>query len=116
MIKKIAILAIEKADGSVVLSAGEKGDIATQARELIRMANDSEDHDLVRVTAIGEMGVLKQRKWKRNVPDEIASQIDYDAVDTDEIRAKLKAKGVNVPGRLTNENLVKLAIASGVEV
>jgi len=129
MIKKLAVLVIEKADGSVSTFVGEKGDIATQARNLIRETNDAPSHDIAAITALGSTGVLKQKRWKMNLPavvapvlvpvDTLAEELDdedAEGPDAEEIRAKLKEKGVKVPPRITIDNLIKLAIDNGVEV
>ena len=132
-IKKLAVLVVEKADGSISLSAGEKGDVFTAARDLIRETNDAESHDIARITALGMDGLLKQRKWKGNFPSvpsaepvesvdsanapaEDAGDEEADGPDAEDIRAKLKEKGVKVPPRITIDNLIKLAIDNGVEV
>ena len=73
MIKKLAILAIEKADGTVELQAGEKGEIREFARDLIRSLNDNPGHDIAQVTALSLDGTLKRRKWKENWPAEVAA-------------------------------------------
>lgn len=73
MIKKLAILAIEKADGTVELQAGEKGEIREFARDLIRSLNDNPGHDVAQVTALGSDGILKRRKWKENWPAEVVA-------------------------------------------
>lgn len=75
MIKKLAILAIEKADGTVELQAGEKGEIREFARDLIRSLNDNPGHDVAQVTALGSDGILKRRKWKENWPAEVAAPV-----------------------------------------
>lgn len=119
MIKKLAVLVIEEADGTLTLSAGEKGDIATQARELIRATNDTEAHGIARITAIGEAGVLKQRKWKANVTESVAPAIEGsedESPDAEAIRAALKEKGVKVPPRISIDNLLNLAVEHGVKV
>lgn len=124
MFKKLAILVVEKADGSISLSAGEKGDVATMARDLIRETNDTPAHDVARITALGEAGVLKQRKYKANVPAtlvEVATESveveDEDlSADADKIRAALKEKGVKVPPRISLDKLVEMAVQNGVEV
>lgn len=132
-IKKLAVLVIEKADGSISLSAGEKGDVFLMARDLIRETNDAESHDIARITALGMDGLLKQRKWKKNIPsapsvspaesvdsaDALADEVgdeEADGPDAEDLRAKLKEKGVKVPPRITINNLIKLAIDNGVEV
>ena len=73
MIKKLAILAIEKADGTVELQAGEKGEIREFARDLIRSLNDNPGHNVAQVTALSLDGTLKRRKWKENWPAEVAA-------------------------------------------
>ena len=127
-IKKLAVLVIEKSDGSISLSAGEKGDVSTLARDLIRETNDSTSHDVACITALGMAGVLKQKKWKGNLPTSApsvdpvdppvgdAGDEDAEGPDAEDIRAKLKEKGVKVPPRITIDNLIKLAIDNGVEV
>ncbi|MBK9580286.1 MAG: hypothetical protein IPO40_24740 [Fibrobacteres bacterium] len=131
MIKKLAVLVIEKADGSISLSAGEKGKIAMDARDLIRETNDTPGHDVACITALSMTGVLKQKKWKGNLPTSApaveaadpvetpagdAGDDDAEGPDAEDIRAKLKEKGVKVPPRITIDNLIKLAIDNGVEV
>lgn len=131
MIKKLAVLVIEKADGTHTLSIGEKGPIAAEARELIRAVNDSGSREFERITALGEAGVLKHKRWKGNSPasapavepvDPVdppagdAGDEDAEGPDAEDIRAKLKEKGVKVPPRITIDNLIKLAIDNGVEV
>ena len=80
MIKKLAILAIEKADGTVELQAGEKGEIREFARDLIRSLNDNPGHDVAQVTALGSDGILKCRKWKENWPAEVVAPVATPAV------------------------------------
>ena len=72
MIKKLAVLVIEKADGTVETQTGEKGEIREFARDLIRSLNDAEAHDVAQVTALGSDGILKRRKWKQNWLAEVA--------------------------------------------
>lgn len=127
-IKKLAVLVIEKSDGSISLSAGEKGDVSALARDLIRKTNDTTSHDVACITALGMTGVLKQKKWKGNLPAaapaveavdppaDDAGDEDAEGPDAEDIRAKLKEKGVKVPPRITIDNLIKLAIDNGVEV
>ncbi len=132
MIKKLAVLIVEKADGSVETSIGEKGDIYQKGRELKRKLNDDEIHDVFRVTAVGTTGVLVQAKWKKNSPpdevvevatesvEEIPEEIEDDQTDASAdvaaIRAALKAKDVKVPPRISVDKLIEMAIAHGVEV
>lgn len=129
MIKKLAILVIEKADGSCTTKVGEKGDISAEARALIRAANDNPGHDNERITALGEAGVLKSRKWKGAaasaapttlVPEPEPESTDGDeeeteGADADAIRALLKEKGVRVPPRISLDNLIKMAQEHGIE-
>ena len=114
MITKLAVLIIEKADGTLTLSAGEKGDVIFKAKDLIRKVNDSGDASYARVTALGEIGVLKQRRWKQ--PGVVATEDLAEGADADELRAALKQKGVSVPPRISIENLINLAIKNGVKV
>ena len=142
MIKKLAVLVIEKADGSQDVMVGEKGEIVPAAREMIRAENDVRTGDVVRITALGEAGVLKQRRWKLAASpsptvDDVEAEASTEGVeaeagadeeaeekaeekaegpDADEIREKLKAKGIKVPPRISVDNLVKMAIEAGVEV
>ena len=80
MIKKLAILAIEKADGTVELQAGEKGEIREFTRDLIRSLNDNPGHDIAQVTALSLDGTLKRRRWKQNWPAEAAAPISAPVV------------------------------------
>lgn len=127
MIKKLAILVIEKADGSCTTKVGEKGDISAEARALIRAANDKPGHDIERITALGEAGVLKSRKWKgaaapaapvAPITDPEIPEVDEEepeGADADAIRALLKEKGVKVPPRISLDNLIKMAQEHGIE-
>ena len=83
MIKKLAVLVIEKADGTVETQTGEKGEIREFARDLIRSLNDADTHNVAQVTALGSDGILKRRKWKQNWPAEVAPvTISQDAEDS----------------------------------
>lgn len=65
MLKKPAVLLIEREDGKVEILHGEKGDIYSLARDHIRNINDCGNKDRVaRVTGFGVDGVLKQHRWK----------------------------------------------------
>lgn len=131
MIQKLAVLVVEKADGSVVLTAGSKGDIIVEGKALIRSTNESSDHDIARITVLGQMGVIKERTWKGNAREVKPAPVvggtpagsgegDDDegnqSADVAAIREALKAKGVKVPPRINIENLLALAIEHGVEV
>lgn len=113
MIQKLAVLVVEKADGTTIATPGEKGDITTKAKTLIHEINDSEAHDVYRVTALGTMGVLKERRWKANAPT--ASAPAEETADVQALREALKAKGVKVPPRISADNLLALAVEHGVE-
>lgn len=124
--KKPAVLIVIKSDGSVSLKAGEKGEIYTEARALIHSLNLGPAHDVARVVALGEKGVLKSFKWKANTPTASApvqdpadeqdegEEIDSPA-DVQALREALKAKGVKVPPRISVDNLLALAVEHGVE-
>lgn len=133
MIKKLAVLVIEKADGAVEIRPGEKGDIYAAAREEKRRLNGEESHDVARLTAFGSDGIIIQAKWKSNMPtaevaapaatesvEEIPEEIEDDQTDASAdvaaIRAALKAKDVKVPPRISVDKLIEMAIAHGVEV
>ena len=128
---KIAVLVVLKSDGAVALKAGEKGCIYTEARELIRSLNDGPAHDVARVVALGEAGTLKSYKWKANMPAAHVAPVAPAAVETEDdaeegddtasstdskaLRAALKAKGVSVPPRISDDKLIAFAIEHGVE-
>lgn len=128
MIHKLAVLVVEKADGTTIATPGEKGEIVSTGKELIRETNDSESHDIFRVTILGLAGVIKERRWKINAPA-IAESIPPAAVvhgeeeqieevasaDVQALREALKAKGVKVPPRISVDNLLALAVEHGVE-
>lgn len=133
MIKKLAVLVIEKADGAVEIRPGEKGDIYAAAREEKRRLNGEASHDVARLTAFGSDGIIIQAKWKSNIPavevaapavtesvEEIPEEIEDDQIDASAdvaaIRAALKAKDVKVPPRISVDKLIEMAIAHGVEV
>ena len=117
MIERLAVLAIDKADGSLELVPGEKGEIYTKTREMIRTLNATEGHSVLRLRAFYQGGLLKGYKFKGNIraASEAEEAEDTDALAKD-IRAKLKAKGVNVPPRIGDAKLLELAEKHGVEV
>lgn len=128
MVQKLAVLVVEKSDGSVVMTHGSKGEIYQAARAMIRELNDSGAHDVARVTALGQVGVLKERTWKSNVPavgvpaqeqDREGEHDDQEEIDSpadvQALRAALKAKGVKVPPRINADTLIELAIEHGIE-
>ena len=133
MIKKLAVLVIEKADGAVEIRPGEKGDIYAAAREEKRRLNGEASHDVARLTAFGSDGIIIQAKWKANIPamevaapvvtesvEETPEETEDDQIDASAdvaaIRAALKAKDVKVPPRISVDKLIEMAIAHGIEV
>ena len=116
MIEKLATLAIDKADGSLDLVAGEKGEIYQKARGLIRELNGKTSHDVLRIRAFFHGGVLKDYKFKANIVAVTSSVEASEEPDADILREALKAKGVKVPPRISLEKLVELAVENGVEV
>ena len=137
MIKKLAVLVIEKADGAVEIRPGEKGDIYAAAREEKRRLNGEASHDVARLTAFGSDGIIIQAKWKSNIPavevaapavtesveeipEEIPEETEDDQTDASAdvaaIRAALKAKDIKVPPRISVDKLIEMAIAHGIEV
>lgn len=115
MIEKLATLAIDKADGSLDLVAGEKGEIYQKARGLIRELNAKASHDVLRIRAFFHGGVLKDYKFKANIIA-VNFAVEISGPDADILREALKAKGVKVPPRISLEKLVELAVENGVEV
>jgi len=122
MIERLAVLAIDKADGSLELVSGEKGEIYQKTRAMIRELNATEGHQILRLRAFYQGGLLKGYKFKDNI--RAASPAPAPAPEEDEdsdelakrIRAELKAKGVNVPPRIGDAKLLELAEKHGVEV
>lgn len=116
MIERLAVLAIDKADGSLELVPGEKGDIYQMTRAKIRELNALPSHDVLRLRAFYQGGLLKGYKFKANIIAASAAPEE----DSDElakrIRADLKAKGVSVPPRIGDAKLLELAEKHGVEV
>jgi hypothetical protein len=126
MIQKLAVLVVEKSDGSVVMTHGSKGEIYQSARALIHSLNDSGTHDVARVTALGQVGVLKERTWKANIPAVVAPVQEVEAeqdepeeidspADVQALRDALKARGIRVPPRINADTLLALAIEHGIE-
>jgi len=119
MIEKLAVLAIDKADGSLSLESGEKGEIYQKTRQMIRDLNALPSHDVLRLRAFYHAGVLKEYKFKANInavskaPE--PEETDDDEPDAKALREALKAKGVKVPPRIGIDALLKLAIDNGVE-
>jgi hypothetical protein len=118
MIEKLAVLAIDKADGSLSLESGEKGEIYQKTRQMIRDLNAKPSHDVLRLRAFYHAGVLKEYKFKANIVAATAAPVVEDDTDADAkaVREALKAKGVKVPPRIGIDALLKLAIENGVEV
>lgn len=127
MIKKLAILVIEKA-GSIETLAGEKGEIYAAARELIRETNDSGNPDKIcRITAIGQDGILKKKTWKDAIPPDPVTEdapVEVDSEDEEEgsapedeaktLRSKLRTAGVTYSPRSGVEVLRKLVADAGI--
>lgn len=118
MIEKLAVLAIDKADGSLELVPGEKGEIYQKTRGMIRELNAKPGHGVLRLRAFYAGGLLKGYKFKSEIiasAPVVEEEDDSDEVAA-EVRAKLKAKGVKVPPRISIERLLEMAIANGIEV
>lgn len=82
MIKKLAVLVIEKADGTIEFRAGEKGEIAELARSTEHALNDAGNgHDVFRLCAFGPAGLFRETKWKFNAPAEVAPVTISQVVD-----------------------------------
>lgn len=76
MIKKLAVLVIEKADGTMEFRAGEKGEIAELARSTEHALNDAGNkHDVFRLCAFGPAGLFRETKWKFNAPAEVSAPV-----------------------------------------
>lgn len=120
MIERLAVLAIDKADGSLELVPGEKGEIYQKTRAMIRELNATEKHDVLRLRAFYQGGLLKGYKFKGNIRAASPASAPEEEEDSDElakrIRAELKAKGVSVPPRIGDAKLLELAEKHGVEV
>jgi hypothetical protein len=121
MIEKLAVLAIDKADGSLSLESGEKGEIYQKTRQMIRDLNAKPSHDVLRLRAFYHAGVLKEYKFKANIvaatsAPAVEPEPDETDADAKAVREALKAKGVKVPPRISIDALLKLAIENGVEV
>lgn len=94
MIAKLAVLVIEKKDGSVETVAGEKGDIVTLVREEIRAANDNPANDIYRITAFGSIGIIKDRRYKLGTPAPVQSAGSVED-EAKELRRIMKEAGKN---------------------
>ena len=129
MIERLAVLAIDKADGSLELVPGEKGEIYQKTRAMIRELNAMPSHDVLRLRAFYQGGLLKGYKFKANIiaatkPDPVVEAPEPEpedaeveaSADAKAVREALKAKGVKVPPRIGIDALLKLAIDNGVEV
>ena len=118
MIEKLAVLAIDKADGTLELVAGEKGEIYTKTRDMIRELNATPGHKVLRLQAFYKGGLLKGYKFKDNIRA-VSEPVESDESDDEvakRVRAALKEKGVAVPPRISVEKLLELANKHGVEV
>lgn len=121
MIERLAVLAIDKADGSLELVSGEKGEIYQKTRNMIRELNATDGHSVLRLRAFYQGGLLNGYRFKANI---IAATSSAPSVEEEEdsdevakrVRTELKAKGVNVPPRIGDAKLLELAEKHGVEV
>lgn len=120
MIERLAVLAIDKADGSLELVSGEKGEIYQKTRAMIRELNATEGHDVLRLRAFYQGGLLKGYKFKSNIraASEVVIEDEVDESDdlAKDIRSQLKAKGVKVPPRIGGARLLELATEHGIMV
>ncbi len=125
MIKKLAVLVVEKA-GSVETLAGEKGEIYAAAREMIREINDAGNPDgVLTVTALGSTGTLKRYRWKEAIhatesaaPSIVAPASEEEEGDDEdeakELRAKLRGAKISYSPRSGLDLLRKLVADAGL--
>lgn len=129
MIKKLAVLVVEKA-GSVETLAGEKGEIYAAAREMIREINDAGNPDgVLSVTALGSTGTLKQYRWKEAIhatessasapvaptsEEEEGEDEDEAKAEAKELRAKLRGANISYSPRSGLDLLRKLVADAGL--
>lgn len=125
MIKKLAVLVVEKA-GSVETLAGEKGEIYAAAREMIREINDAGNPDgVLSVTALGSTGTLKRYLWKEAIhatesaaPSIVAPASEEEEGDDEdeakELRAKLRGAKISYSPRSGLDLLRKLVADAGL--
>lgn len=135
MLEQPAVLLIEYADGTVETKAGNKGDIYTEARNLIE-ALCYENPGVYQVLALDKRGVLKGKKFHDFTPspaapaasvapaaDESADEPDTDAQESNEgddeaeakeLRAKLRAAKIPYSPRSGIDLLRKMVADAGL--
>ena len=117
MLKKPAVLLVEKAGGKVETIAGELGEIYSAARELRNETNDSGNPDsILRIMAMSGRGVRAEYKFKdaiRSQPVESETVIDNgdggegDEAEAKELRKILRDAGVSYSPRAGLDHLRK---------
>lgn len=114
MLKKPAVLLVEKAGGRVETIAGELGEIYSAARELRNETNDSGNPDsILRIMAMSGRGVRAEYKFKdaiRSQPVESESVVDKtedDEAEAKELRKILRDAGVSYSPRAGLDHLRK---------
>ena len=117
MLKKPAVLLVEKAGGKVETIAGELGEIYSAARELRNETNDSGNPDsILRIMAMSGRGVRAEYKFKdaiRSQPVESETVIDKvdggegDEDEAKELRKILRDAGVSYSPRAGLDHLRK---------
>ena len=115
MLKKPAVLLVEKAGGKVETIAGELGEIYSAARELRNETNDSGNPDsILRIMAMSGRGVRAEYKFKdaiRSQPVESETVIDKgdggegDEAEAKELRKALRDAGVSYSPRAGLDHL-----------
>ena len=117
MLKKPAVLLVEKAGGKVETIAGELGEIYSAARELRNETNDSGNPDsILRIMAMSGRGVRAEYKFKdaiRSQPVESEAVIDNGEggeggeAEAKELRKILRDAGVSYSPRAGLDHLRK---------
>lgn len=114
MLKKPAVLLVEKAGGKVETIAGELGEIYSAARELRNETNDSGNPDsILRIMALSGRGVRAEYKFKdaiRSQPVESETVVDNpegDEAEAKELRKTLRDAGVSYSPRAGLDHLRK---------
>lgn len=117
MLKKPAVLLVEKAGGKVETIAGELGEIYSAARELRSETNDSGNPDsILRIMAMSGRGVRAEYKFKdaiRSQPVESETVIDNGEggeggeAEAKELRKILRDAGVSYSPRAGLDHLRK---------
>ena len=117
MLKKPAVLLVEKAGGKVETIAGELGEIYSAARELRNETNDSGNPDsILRIMAMSGRGVRAEYKFKdaiRSQPVESETVIDNGEggeageAEAKELRKILRDAGVSYSPRAGLDHLRK---------